>query len=85
MAPAGRQVGDLSIARAVEMITPFDRQAFFPETTPAEWAPYESWLKPSAMDPDDRRAAVPGAKLCGAHRASYDPDRYLRRQSQGAG
>jgi hypothetical protein len=34
------------------MITPFDRQAFFPETTPADWAPHESWLKPHAMDPD---------------------------------
>ena len=52
MAPAGRRLGDLSIARVVEMIMPFDRQAFFPETSPADWAPHESWLKPQAMDPD---------------------------------
>ena len=50
MASTGRRLGDLTIARALEIITPFDRQAFFPETTPAEWAPYESWLKPKAMD-----------------------------------
>ena len=52
MAPAGRRLGDLSIARVVEMIMPFDRQAFFPETSPADWVPHESWLKPQAMDPD---------------------------------
>ena len=47
----GRQLGGLTLARAVEMVMPFDRKAFFPETAPAEWAPYESWLKPAAMDP----------------------------------
>jgi glyoxylase-like metal-dependent hydrolase (beta-lactamase superfamily II) len=46
----GRQLGDLTLARAVEMVMPFDRQFFFPDTTPAEWAPYEGWLKPGAMD-----------------------------------
>jgi hypothetical protein len=51
MAFAGRQIGDLTVARALEIITPFDRAMFFPETTPADWAPYESWLKPKAMDP----------------------------------
>jgi glyoxylase-like metal-dependent hydrolase (beta-lactamase superfamily II) len=47
----GRQLGDLTLRRAVEMIMPFDRQAFFPETTPAEWQPHEGWMKPKAMDP----------------------------------
>jgi Metallo-beta-lactamase superfamily len=47
----GRRLGDLTLARAVEMVMPFDRQFFFPDTTPAEWAPYEGWLKPGAMDP----------------------------------
>jgi glyoxylase-like metal-dependent hydrolase (beta-lactamase superfamily II) len=47
----GRQLGELTLARAVEMIMPFDRQMFFPETTPAEWQPYEGWMKPKAMDP----------------------------------
>jgi glyoxylase-like metal-dependent hydrolase (beta-lactamase superfamily II) len=46
----GRQLGGLTLARAVEMVMPFDRQMFFPETTPADWSPYESWLKPEAMD-----------------------------------
>jgi hypothetical protein len=50
----GRRLGDLTIARAVEMIMPFDRQAFFPETTPDAWAPHERWLEPKAMDPDSR-------------------------------
>ena len=35
----GKQLGGLTLARAVEMVMPFDRQAFFPETTPDEWAP----------------------------------------------
>jgi hypothetical protein len=47
----GRQLGGLTLARAVEMVMPFDRQGFFPETAPDEWAPYEGWLKPGAMDP----------------------------------
>jgi hypothetical protein len=33
------------------MVVPFDRQTFFPETAPAEWAPYEGWLKPKAINP----------------------------------
>jgi hypothetical protein len=40
----GRRRGDLTIARGR------DEQAFLPETTPAEWAPHESWLKSHAMD-----------------------------------
>ena len=51
MAFKGKRLGDLTLARAVEMIMPFDRKAFFPDTTPAEWAPYEGWLKPKSMDP----------------------------------
>jgi hypothetical protein len=34
----GRELGRLTLARAVEMVVPFDRQTFFPETAPAEWA-----------------------------------------------
>jgi glyoxylase-like metal-dependent hydrolase (beta-lactamase superfamily II) len=47
----GGQLGGLTLARAVEMVMPFDRRFFFPETAPEEWAPYEGWLKPEAMDP----------------------------------
>ena len=47
----GRELGRLTLARAVEMVVPFDRQTFIPETAPAEWAPHEGWLKPKAIDP----------------------------------
>jgi len=51
MAKQGRQLGDLTLARAVEMVMPFDRQSFFPDTTPEDWVPHEGWMKPQAMDP----------------------------------
>ena len=51
MARQGRQLGGLTLARAVEMVMPFDRRAFFPDTTPDDWAPHEGWMKPTAMDP----------------------------------
>jgi glyoxylase-like metal-dependent hydrolase (beta-lactamase superfamily II) len=41
------------------MVMPFDRRAFFPETTAADWAPHESWLKPSAMDPESGALLFP--------------------------
>lgn len=37
--------------RVLEMVMPFDRQAFFPETTAADWAPHRHWLEPDALDP----------------------------------
>ena len=39
------------MARAIEMVMPFDRQSFFPDTTPEDWAPHEGWMKPDALDP----------------------------------
>ena len=51
MAKQGRQLGALTLARAVEMVMPFDRKMFFPDTTPEEWVPHEGWMKPGAMDP----------------------------------
>jgi len=59
MAPKGRRIGELTLMRALEMITPFDRSTFFPETTPADWAPHESWLEPRAMDPDTGDLLLP--------------------------
>ena len=51
MSKAGsRLIGDLQIARTVEMIMPFPALQFFPETTAADWAPHQHWLQPSAMD-----------------------------------
>ena len=51
MATQGRRIGAVTIARAVEMIMPVDPVVFFPDTTPADWAPHKSWLEPEAMDP----------------------------------
>jgi glyoxylase-like metal-dependent hydrolase (beta-lactamase superfamily II) len=51
MAAQGRQLGEVTIARALEIVTPFDPAMFFPEVAPEEWAPHRSWLEPDAMDP----------------------------------
>ena len=37
---SGRQLGDLTVMRALEMIMPFSREAFFPGTTKADWEPW---------------------------------------------
>ena len=48
----GRLLGDMKIARVLEMNTPdFDPYEFFPETTQDDWEPHLHWLKPHAMDP----------------------------------
>src|SRR5262249_23427028 len=47
-----RQFGQLVINRIVESErADFDPLAFFPETTPEDWAPHKAWLQPRAMDP----------------------------------
>ena len=47
-----RQLGHLMINRIVESeYADFDPLAFFPETTPEDWAPHKGWLQPRAMDP----------------------------------
>ena len=46
-----RCLGDLQIMRAVEMVMPFDRRSFFPDTTEEDWAPHRHWLEPDALDP----------------------------------
>src|SRR5713101_3246026 len=47
-----RQLGQLVLNRIVESeCADFDPLAFFPETTPADWAPHQGWLQPHAMDP----------------------------------
>jgi glyoxylase-like metal-dependent hydrolase (beta-lactamase superfamily II) len=45
------QIGNLQIMRALEMIMPFGRQAFFAQTTESDWAPHRHWLEPQALDP----------------------------------
>ena len=47
----GRRIGEIVITRALEMLMPFDRRAFFPEVPDAAWAPYFDWLAPNAYDP----------------------------------
>ncbi len=47
----GRRIGNLTIVRALEMSMPFDRRAFFPGVTDAQWAPHLAWLTPRAYDP----------------------------------
>jgi glyoxylase-like metal-dependent hydrolase (beta-lactamase superfamily II) len=51
MRATGRRVGEVTLMRALEIVSPFDPLVFFPETTREDWAAYESWLKPRAMDP----------------------------------
>jgi glyoxylase-like metal-dependent hydrolase (beta-lactamase superfamily II) len=48
---SGRRIGNLTIMRALEMVMPFSREAFFPGTTKADWDPYREWLEPHALDP----------------------------------
>ncbi len=47
----GCRVGEIMIVRALEMVMPFDRRAFFPQVSDAEWAPHLPWLTPTAYDP----------------------------------
>lgn len=37
--------------RVLETITPFGRQAFFPQASDSDWAPHRHWLEPDALDP----------------------------------
>jgi glyoxylase-like metal-dependent hydrolase (beta-lactamase superfamily II) len=47
-----RQLGHVMLNRIVESESAdFDPLAFFPETTPEDWAPHKGWLQPQAMDP----------------------------------
>lgn len=46
-----RRLGNLELMRAVEMVMPFDRAAFFPDTTVEDWLPHRDWLAPQAWDP----------------------------------
>ena len=56
----GRQLGDVTIARVLEMNTPeFDPYEFFPETTLEDWEPHLHWLQPHAMDPISGKLVFP--------------------------
>ncbi|MFT5390910.1 MAG: glyoxylase-like metal-dependent hydrolase (beta-lactamase superfamily II) [Gammaproteobacteria bacterium] len=47
-----RALGNLTLMRALELMTPFDPAVFFPETPAEAWEPYKHWLQPNALDPD---------------------------------
>ena len=55
-----RQLGQLLINRIVESErADFDPLAFFPETTPEDWAPHKAWLQPRALDPASSNLIFP--------------------------
>ena len=54
-----REIGNLSILRVLETITPFDALTFFPDTTEADWALHRSWLEPHALDPETGALQLP--------------------------
>lgn len=45
-----RQIGELVITRAVEMLVPFPALQFFPATTLADWEPHRHWLEPDGLN-----------------------------------
>jgi len=54
-----RKLGNLTIGRILEQVTPFDRFKFFPKTTEADWAPHVGWLAPHALNPDTGELQFP--------------------------
>ena len=46
-----RQLGDMTIMQALEVVTRFDPLMFFPETTETDWAPHRETMPADAMDP----------------------------------
>lgn len=56
----GRQFGNLTIARALELHTSFDRFMFFPHTSEADWTPHLDWLiKARALDANTHDIVLP--------------------------
>jgi glyoxylase-like metal-dependent hydrolase (beta-lactamase superfamily II) len=55
-----RQVGDILVQRIVESEQPdFDPFTFFPKTSPEQWEPHVSWLRPKALDPKSGNLVFP--------------------------
>lgn len=55
-----RSVGDISVARIMEMNYPFDRFEFYPETTEADWKPHLDWLiREGGLDPVSKKIVLP--------------------------
>lgn len=47
-----RNVGNLRIMRALELVMPIPARDFFPHTAEEDWAPHRHWLEPHALDPE---------------------------------
>jgi hypothetical protein len=76
-----RQLGELVIARILEMNAPdFEPYGFFPETTPEDWAPHLHWLKPAASPFVLRQPVFSHAELCHSHTPSQHSGGWLCRQ-----
>ncbi len=56
---AHRQLGDLQIMRALEMLFTFDADAMFPDVTREQWAPYLDWITPQGYDPETHKLIMP--------------------------
>jgi glyoxylase-like metal-dependent hydrolase (beta-lactamase superfamily II) len=54
-----RNVGNLRIMRALELVMPFPAREFFPHTTEEDWAPHRHWLEPDALDPATHEVQLP--------------------------
>jgi len=56
---SSRNLGEIKISRAVELVMEFDPLVFFPATTADDWRPHESWLKPNGMHPETGHLLLP--------------------------
>jgi glyoxylase-like metal-dependent hydrolase (beta-lactamase superfamily II) len=55
-----RAIGDITVARILEMNYPFDRFEFYPHTTEEDWAPHLDWLmEEGALDPTSKEMILP--------------------------
>ena len=48
-----RALGNLRIGRVMELVQPFGRFDFFPDTTDEDWAPHSDWLREEGALSDD--------------------------------
>ncbi|MEM7250201.1 MAG: MBL fold metallo-hydrolase [Pseudomonadota bacterium] len=55
-----REIGNLRIARVQELIQPFGRFDFFPDSTEEDWAPHRDWLiAEGALTPNGEDIVLP--------------------------
>ncbi len=55
-----RSIGDITVARILEMNYAFDRFEFYPNTTEDDWAPHLDWLtEEGGLDPTTKEMVLP--------------------------